>query len=429
MRRHRLAAVVIALAVVLVASAGVVVGIRVAAAAPAMDISIQASGTPAAGGAPSVIPLPIHGSLVITATGNSLVGGSTTLVSDGPDTVQPIASVAKTLTALVVLMRKPLSATDAGPEYTITPQDVAFYSSSVAAGGSSTQVALGEQFSERQLLEALMLPSGNNIADTLAVWVGGSMPAFVAMENSEAAALGMTLTTITDPSGFDNGTRSTASDLVKLGTAALANSALASIMVEHSATLPDGQTVTNFDTALKEPGWLGIKTGDTNSAGGCFLFAVRREPAGTSNPDEAITLVGAVVGEHSSVANASGDDDRGAAIYDSVSAADAVMTGYVEVNGSVMAGKPAVSGSVTTAWGNTSSLDLGNPVVVSPVVVRSGTTLSVRAETITVGSSVAAQGQVGSIEGLVDNKVAISWPVLSAQAVDGPGFFWRLQHD
>jgi hypothetical protein len=105
------------------------------------------------------------------------------------------------------------------------------------------------------------------------------------------------------------------------------------------------------------------------------------------------------------------------------------MKGYVEVSGSVMTGKPAVSGSVTTAWGSTSPLDLGNPVVVSPVVVRSGTTLSVRAVTMRVGSSVGAQGQVGSIEGLVDNKVAISWPVLSAQAVDGPGFFWRLQHD
>jgi len=367
--------------------------------------------------------------MVIDATGKNLVGSGATVVSDSPDTVQSIASVAKTLTALVVLGKKPLGATDAGPVYTITPQDVAFYSSSVAAGGSSTLVALGEQFSERQLLEALMLPSGNNIADTLAVWAGGSMPAFVSMENSEAAALGMAHTTITDPSGFDSGTKSTASDLVKLGTAAIGNAALATIVAERSVTLPNGQTVTNFDTALTEPGWLGLKTGDSNSAGGCFLFAVKRNPSGTSNPDDALTLVGAVVGERSSAANATGDDDRGAAIYDAVNAVNAAMKGYVEVNSSVVSDKPAVSGSVTTAWGDSSSLDVGSPALVSPVVVRSETTLSVRARTMGVGSSLAAETQVGSVDGLVDNKVVLTWPVLSAQAVDGPGILWRLQHD
>lgn len=257
MKRSRVTLAFIAIVVVLVGSAGIFAAVRVLAAPPPMDISIKATGTPAAGGQPPTIPLPIHGSLVITAGGKNLAGGNATVVSDAPDTVQSIASVAKTLTALVVLNKKPLAAGDAGPLYTITPQDVAFYSSSVAAGGSSTVVSLGQQFSERQLLEALMLPSGNNIADTLAAWVGVSVPTFVAMENTEAAMLGMTHTTITDPSGFDSGTKSTASDLVKLGTAAIANPALAAIVAERSVTLPNGQTVTNFDTALTQPGWLG----------------------------------------------------------------------------------------------------------------------------------------------------------------------------
>jgi serine-type D-Ala-D-Ala carboxypeptidase (penicillin-binding protein 5/6) len=427
--RRRVVVVAAAIVAVIVVSGGLIVGIRVAAAPPSPTISIHATGTPSAGTTPTTVPLPIHGSLVITATGKDLIGGTATVVADNPDAVQPIASVAKTLTALTVLTKKPLATTDAGPVYTITPQDVTYYTSSVAAGGSSTLVAVGEQFSERQLLEALMLPSGNNIADTLALWVGGSLPAFMAMERTEAAALGMTQTTITDPSGFDSGTRSTATDLVKLGTASIANSALASVIAEHNAKLPDGQSVANFDTALTEPGWLGIKTGDSTTAGGCFLFAVQRKPAGTTNSNDAVTLVGAVVGERSAIANASGDDDRGAAIYDAVNAVDAVMKGYVPVNASVVTDKPALSGAVATAWGNDSSLELGSPVAVSSAVVRSGTTLSVRSRISKVDLSLAAGTQVGTVEGLVNDKVVLTWPVITVQAVDGPGFLWRLEHD
>ena len=60
-----------------------------------------------------------------------------------------------------------------GPTYTITDQDVDFYDQVVAEDGSNLPVTAGEQFSERQLLLALLLPSANNIAETLAVWVAG----------------------------------------------------------------------------------------------------------------------------------------------------------------------------------------------------------------------------------------------------------------
>lgn len=429
-RRGRRAMVPRAVVLALIVAVAVVVSIRVIAAPPPPHIAIQATESLSVGGSPPSITLPVHGSLVLTASGKDLVqNGVTPLVSDDPDTVRPIASVAKALTALVVLDKKPMAATDAGPEYTITPQDVAFYSSSVASGGSSTFVSLGEQFSERQLLEALMLPSGNNIADTLATWAAGSVPAFVTLENTAARSLGMTSTTITDPSGFDNGTQSTASDLVRLGAAAIANPALASIVAERSVTLPNGATVPNLDTALTQPGWLGIKTGNSASAGGCFLFAVRREPSGDSNPNDEVTMIGAVVGEHSLLANATGDDDRGAAIYDAVQAVDTAMKDYVAVSGSALSATPTVAGSVTTDWGNTSSLALGTPVVVSSTVVRSETALFVRMQAMNVGAPLSAGAQVGSIEALVGDRVVLSWPVLTARAVDGPGFLWRLEHD
>jgi D-alanyl-D-alanine carboxypeptidase (penicillin-binding protein 5/6) len=425
--------VVIALAVALFAllsSGGAVVALRVSAAPPAPHLAIAAAGSLSAGGAAPAITVPLRGSMALVASGKHLLGsGFAELLSDDAGAVRPIASVAKTLTALVVLGAKPLAATESGPGYVITAPDVAFYARSVADGGSSTFVSLGEVFSEQQLLEALMLPSGNNIAETLAVWVAGSVASFVTQENAAAQSLGMTSTTITDPSGFDSGTRSTASDLVKLGTAAIGNPALAAIVAERSARLPSGQAVPNFDTALGQPGWLGIKTGDSDAAGGCLLFAVRRAPVGDGNPEDAITLVGAVIGERSLLARAGGDDDRAAAIYAAEQAVNTAMAGYVAVRASTLTAAPALSGAVTTDWGGSSPLALGPAVLASSAVVRSGTALFLQTQMRRITAPLAAGVQVGTVEALVGNEVALSWPVLTTRAIAAPGFWWRLQHD
>jgi D-alanyl-D-alanine carboxypeptidase (penicillin-binding protein 5/6) len=67
-------------------------------------------------------------------------------------------------------------------------------------------VRAGEQLTERHLLEALLIPPGNNIAQILATQVAGSDTRFIAEINAEARALGMDHTTYTDPSGLDPGT-------------------------------------------------------------------------------------------------------------------------------------------------------------------------------------------------------------------------------
>jgi serine-type D-Ala-D-Ala carboxypeptidase (penicillin-binding protein 5/6) len=99
--------------------------------------------------------------------------------------VVPIGSIAKVMTALLVLNQKPLTRRRPGPEYTITGQDVGL----LRCGGRratarASRSPSGEQFTERQLLLALLLPSANNIAETLAVWVAGSQSAFIAELNT-----------------------------------------------------------------------------------------------------------------------------------------------------------------------------------------------------------------------------------------------------
>ena len=76
------------------------------------------------------------------------------------------------------------------------------YRQAVAEGGSNLRVHAGEVLTERDLLLALLLPSADNIAETLAVWVSGNRAAFIARLNATAAAMGMGHTHFADPSGL-----------------------------------------------------------------------------------------------------------------------------------------------------------------------------------------------------------------------------------
>src|SRR6185312_13585739 len=132
----------------------------------------------------------------------------------GPGATRPvaIASVAKVMTAYVILHDHPLTADGSGPDITVQPQEAAAYPAQVRDGDSLVPVVAGETLTERQALEALLLPSADNMAWILARWDAGSQAAFVARMNATARHLGMTDTDYTDPSGLDSSTTSTAAD-------------------------------------------------------------------------------------------------------------------------------------------------------------------------------------------------------------------------
>ena len=181
------------------------------------------------------------------------------------------------MTALVVLDALPLAPGANGPSRTMTGADVALYRQAVAEGGSNLPVRAGEVLTERDLLLALLLPSADNIAESLAVWVSGNRTAFIARLNATAAAMGMAHTHFADPSGLSIKTVSTAADLVLLAEAVTANPTLAELVAVQQVRLPDGIVLHNLDILLrKHAGWLGIKTGWTGAAGGCLLFAARK---------------------------------------------------------------------------------------------------------------------------------------------------------
>lgn len=209
------------------------------------------------------------------ADGTSAADISGIGVTDGPGATQrvPIASVAKLMTAYVVLQDHPLSAGGSGPDITVEPSEAAAYPSQARAGDSLVAVAAGEAISERQALEALLLPSADNMAWILARWDAGGQAAFTAKMNATARRLGMTATSYTDPSGLDSSTTSTAADQVRLGMAAMQVPALAAITAMPTAVVPVAGLIRNTNTLLGQDAIVGLKTGNTQAAGGCVLIA------------------------------------------------------------------------------------------------------------------------------------------------------------
>jgi D-alanyl-D-alanine carboxypeptidase (penicillin-binding protein 5/6) len=202
------------------------------------------------------------------------IDGARNIETTGPvDTAQPIASVAKVMTAYVVLTDHPLREGEQGPVITVSSADAADYRHAVRTGESAAAVRAGERITERQALQAMLLPSANNVARTLARWDAGSIRAFTARENQIAARLGMTHSRYTDPSGLQPSTVSTAPDQLRLARTALELPAFAQIVAEPQADIPVAGTVRNTNQLLGHDGVIGVKTGYTSQSGACLVFA------------------------------------------------------------------------------------------------------------------------------------------------------------
>lgn len=230
------------------------------------------------------LPWPARGSAAVGAAEVGVVADS------GATKPVPIASVAKAMTALVVIESLPLDTTAPGPPTVVTQRDVDLYNAEKAEQ-STAAVTAGEQLTERQLLEGLLIPSANNFADILARSVSTTLDSFVEKMNARAATLKMTHTHFADASGFSGQTVSTAGDLLNLAIEFLAHPALVQIASLPDVQLPVAGTVYNVDYALGKSGIFGIKTGSSGDAGACFLFAAN-QPVGGGRA----VIVGAVLG-------------------------------------------------------------------------------------------------------------------------------------
>ncbi len=216
----------------------------------------------------------------VQASGAALAEGitGTVLWSRQPDSPVPIASITKVMTALVVI-----NAGDLDRAITV-PREIVAYCTEY--DGSTAGLVPGEVLTARQLLYALMLPSGCDAAYTLADAYGPGRDGFIARMNDTAREMGLARTHFTDPSGLpaptDHSTYSTPADLVVLGLRAMSLPEFRDIARSKSYHVPAGPgnrahlwKTTNL--LLRDyPGAIGIKTGWTDAAGTCLLFETVR---------------------------------------------------------------------------------------------------------------------------------------------------------
>jgi len=144
-------------------------------------------------------------------------------------------------------------------------------------------IKAGHTYTARQLLDAVLLVSGNDAANALADMLGGYDVAVDKM-NAKAAAIGATNTHATSPSGLDGPGGpgwTTPHDLAAIFRAAMANPVFAQITASPTAPFPTDtgeRLMTNQDELLvRYPGAIGGKTGFTNAARKTFVGAADRD--------------------------------------------------------------------------------------------------------------------------------------------------------
>ncbi|EGX60469.1 D-alanyl-D-alanine carboxypeptidase [Streptomyces zinciresistens K42] len=248
---------------------------------PAPTLDLTAGETYRFGGGRADIPWPAAGQAALDVDGIGTFGSS------GERKPVPIASVAKVMTAYVVLRDRPLKSGAEGPKIKI---DRAAEDQSDAGQESTVKVTEGDSISQREALESILIASANNVARLLARWNAGSEKAFVAKMNAAADDLGMTDTKYTDPSGLNDTTVSTAVDQVKLARAAMKEPAFREVAGMMSYDDYKGLNHSNWNQLVGRNGVVGIKTGTTTSALGNLVFAAKKEIGG-----ETRMIVGAVV--------------------------------------------------------------------------------------------------------------------------------------
>jgi D-alanyl-D-alanine carboxypeptidase (penicillin-binding protein 5/6) len=345
---------------------------------------------------------PSHGSAAI-----ALVGTKGLLGSHGSQAPLPMASMTKTITALVLLDKYKLTAGQKGPTITFTDADVKILEQVWAEDGSWAKVEAGEKLTLVQALQAMLLPSANNYARSLAAWSYGSQAAFVKTANTWLAEHGFTHTKMTDPSGLDAGSVSTPADLVGIGELAISNPVLAAVVNTKTVTLPGAGTITNTDPLIGKYGIEGVKTGYTEKAGHCLLFAAKVSVNGKQR-----TFVGVVTGQPT---------------YDAVWAAvPELLASYEDAFHDVdlTSSQSTVYGEYTSPWGGSARLRAASA---PHVEIYGAGTVSVSVDAPSLGS--AADGaKAGTATYSVAGGAKTVVPLEVDGALTAPSAWWKLTH-
>lgn len=193
----------------------------------------------------------------------------TVIYSKNAECRMPMASTTKIMTALILAEQNT-------PDKTVCATKEMVY-----VEGSSMGLKVGDTVNYADLLYGIMLPSGNDAANTAAISVSGSIKSFANLMNQKVKAFGLHNTNFVTPSGLDAANHyTTAYDLAVITAYALRNeSFLKAASSKNKEVTISGNTVTlqNHNKLLKMyDGAIGVKTGFTKRSGRCLVSAAKR---------------------------------------------------------------------------------------------------------------------------------------------------------
>lgn len=182
-----------------------------------------------------------------------------------------MASTTKIMTSVLAL------------EYGATDSYITVTDDMVSVEGTSMGLLGGDSVSLKTLVKGMLIQSGNDAANAVAVIIGGSIPEFVSMMNKKAKEIGMDSTSFETPSGLDGDNHySTAHDMAVLAAYAIKNPEFRSICSLKQAAVyygnpPYRRVMTNHNKLLSMyDGVFGIKTGFTKKSGRCLVTAAEK---------------------------------------------------------------------------------------------------------------------------------------------------------
>lgn len=227
-------------------------------------VAVLAASWAAQGASASAAPAPkLHSThaVVFDATNQEVL-----LDKDGK-TAAPIASITKVMTAMVALDAKP----DMRETLQVSGQDVD------NVKHSTSRVAVGTELSRGDAMHLALMSSENRAASALSRNYPGGHTAFVHAMNVKAQKLGMTRTTLEDPTGLSPQNRASAQDLVRMVLAAERYQPITQFTTSSGHTLPIGHRTLSYHNSnplVGKPNWnIELsKTGYTKEAGRCIVM-------------------------------------------------------------------------------------------------------------------------------------------------------------
>ena len=211
--------------------------------------------------------------LGISAKSYILINGDTgeTVSEQNADMKLAMASTTKIMTALILCEKLPLDKKYSVPEEAVLTE------------GTSMGLCCGDTVSARDLLYGMMLSSGNDAANTVALIIGKSFENFAYLMNQRAKEIGALNTNFVTPSGLDSDEHyTTARDLAIITMYAMKNKDFKKAVSTKQITLCYGKnnakhTLINHYRLLRENNEIiGVKTGFTKKAGRCLVTAAKR---------------------------------------------------------------------------------------------------------------------------------------------------------